>query len=471
LKRTTPFALAYCLLWTPFLQAVSYSHGTAAAILASPDAVIAAIDSKEVRREFLSDGTRIHGERIACKAHPAGPFYVLIAGITRVTDGFNALQFASGIYREGDTLSEFAARLESDIPPRLEAALGSLTDFDRSFAGQEVLQIGLLGAEAGRPRAVIVTFDAGQPEDGRVAIRVHRRSGSEAVHLLGVHEESDHFLIAHPEATADVTAARALQLIDLEYASQPDLVGGPATVLRVTTNGVQLEEPGACVPDNPVPQLTTNLDETIAAVENVVVSEDISQYSRRRGRLRSAAVHTTVRVVSGVEDYGWNGSLPEPWCGGELSTMLRLTRNAIASGRADFSTADNSLVMTFHLSEADRAWQLVIGGRTYPLAFDGTAWFSAATGKVERIRWEAANLRLPADSGITRIEWDESFRENDIAGRSFLTPNSALYRVTYAAKIQRTDWTETHFSDFRRYGSTQSVQFDEAAIPASIPPR
>jgi hypothetical protein len=386
----------------------------------------------------------------------------------RVTDGFNALQFASGIYREGDTLSEFAARLERDIPPRLEAALSSLPD---SFAGQQVLQIGLLGAEAGKPRAVIVTFDAGQPEDGRIAIRAHRRSGSEAVHLLGVHEESDRFLIAHPGATGDVTAARALQLIGLEYAGQPDLVGGPATVLRVTGAGVEMEEPGACIPDNAVPQLTANLDDAIAAVENVVVSEDISQYSRRRSRLRSAAVHTTVRVLSGVEDYGWNGSLPEPWCGGELSTMLRVTRNAIAAGRADFSTADNSLVMAFHSSEADRAWQLVLGGRTYPLAFDGSAWFSAATGKLERIRWEAANLRLPAESGITRIEWNETFGENNIAGRPFLTPNSALYRVTYAAKIQRTDWTETHFSDFRRFGSTQSVQFDEAAIAASIPTR
>lgn len=443
-------------------------HATAVAILASPDAIVAAIDSKEVSREFLSDGTRIHGERIACKAHPAGPFYVLIAGVTRVTDGFNAPQFASGLYREGDTLSEFAARLESDIPPRLEAALSSLPD---SFAGQEVLQIGLLGAEAGSPRAVIVTFEASQQEAGRLAIRAHLRSGSEAVHLLGVHEESDSFLIAHPEATADVTAARALQLIGLEYASQPDLVGGPATVLRVTGAGVELEEPGACIPENPVSLLTANLDDAIAAVENVVVSEDISQYSKRRGRLRSAAVHTTVRVLSGVEDYGWNGSLPEPWCGGELSTMLRVTRNAIAAGRADFSNTNSSLVMTFHSAEADRAWQLVIGGRTYPLAFEGAAWFSAATGKLERIRWEASNLRLPAESGITRIEWDETFGENDIAGQSFLTPDSALYRVTYAAKIQRTDWTETHFSDFRRFGSTQSLQFDEAAIGASIPAR
>jgi hypothetical protein len=125
--------------------------------------------------------------------------------------------------------------------------------------------------------------------------------------------------------------------------------------------------------------------------------------------------------------------------------------------------------MAFHATEADRYWQLIIGSNTYPLAFDGTAWFSATTGMLERIRWEAANLRLPADSGITRIEWDETFAESDIAGRRFLTPDSALYRVTYAAKIQRTDWTETHFFDFQRYGSTQSVQFDEASIAASIP--
>ena len=53
----------------------------------------------------------------------------MIAGVMRVTDGFNALQLASGIYKEGDTLNEFAARLESEIPSRLETALDLVTDF------------------------------------------------------------------------------------------------------------------------------------------------------------------------------------------------------------------------------------------------------------------------------------------------------------------------------------------------------
>jgi hypothetical protein len=51
----------------------------------------------------------------------------------------------------------------------------------------------------------------------------------------------------------------------------------------------------------------------------------------------------------------------------------------------------------------------------------------------------------------------------------FSHPASALYQVTCDGKIQRTDRTETRLSDFRRYGSTQSVQFDEAAIPFPIP--
>jgi hypothetical protein len=122
------------------------------------------------------------------------------------------------------------------------------------------------------------------------------------------------------------------------------------------------------------------------------------------------------------------------------------------------------LVIAFHATAAERYWQLVVGGRTYPVAFDGRAWFSRATGELVRIHWATTDLQLPASTGITRIEWDETFSDNDIAGQPILTPSTAVYRVQYAWQIGRSDWTETRFSDFRRYGSTETLQFAQAAV-------
>lgn len=464
--------------------AMGYGHGTAGAILTSPGVVVAAIDSKEVDREFLSDGTTVTETRLSCKARRAGPFIVLVAGISRASDGFNALQVAAGLYRGGDSLDDFAARLAAAIPERLTPIVSKLREadragFDRTFAHEDVLQLSVLGADGDTPRAVVVSFPVRLFSGGAVSVEGHRTGcpgdcrDRNTVYLMGVREAEEDYLYAHPEMAGDISAETALALIHLEYESQPAVAGGPETVIRVTGSGAAMEQGGVCPADSGVSGLEDSLDATIHAVENVVVHEDVAQYSQKGSSRKATGLAAEVRVVEGNEEYTWSGvarnRLPQPWCGGELATMLRATLLAVERGEGSVTAAtggenDAAVEYSFHANGEDQYWQLMVGGATYPLAFEGRVWFSRTTGEVERIRWTSTALRLPASTGITQVEWDETFSGTEIAGVQMVTPRTAMYRVRYAESTQRTDWTETRFSEFRRYGSTATVQFAEAGI-------
>ncbi len=487
-------ALAFAVLATGAFEVPGYGigngygHGTSGAVITSAGAIVAAIDSKEVNREYLSDGSSATDDRISCKVRQAGPFYVMLAGISRSTDGFDALELVEGLYRPGDSVDLFAERLAADFPSRLGALLDGVRGADRaafeeSFLGQDVLQLSLLGNDHGTlwngPRVVMIGFRASwDAENGRVRVVAHRSScpgdcdNSNTVYLLGLHDEAEQYVAQHRELAGDTRSVRALQLIHLEYASHPETVGGPSTVIRVTPAGAVMEQAGACGAAAWMPRVERELDDTIAAVENVVVREDIAQFSKRGSEVRTDAIHATVRVVAGNEAYEWSDGfegLPQPWCSGELSTMLRVTRHILAEGLGTPSqgaamSGGATVMLSFHGSTAQHFWQLVVDSRTYPLAFDGRAWFSQETGKLLRLQWQTTDLNLPASAGIARIEWDESFGTSEIAGRTFLTPDKATYRVSYVRRADRTDWTETRFSDFRRYGATENVRYEEAAI-------
>lgn len=472
------------------LAETAYWHGTSGAVIVSPQAVVAAIDSKEVSQTFRNDGTLESAEQFACKVRRAGRFYVLIAGISRATDGFDALQVADGLYREGDTLASYAERLREVLPYRLEPILESLRAgnaraFDQKFRGQDVLQMSVTGVEEGGPRVVVLNFLAAVTHGGEISVEVTRAGcpgdcamGS-AVYLLGVHADAERYDAAHPEQAGDVSTGRALRLIGTEYERHPEVVGGPATVIRADAGGVTMEQNGVCVDDSVLERLENGLDGDIAAVDNVVVHEDVAQRSRHGSAVHSGALHAEVRVVGGSEEYNWSGvaprhrgtveKLPEPWCSGELATMPRVTREAMARGLGTLAMdvgegGAAEIVMQFHATAEEHFWQLVVGARTYALAFNGTAWFSAATGTLTRIRWESTDLQFASGTGIRGIEWDETFRRNEIAGQPFLTPNTAIYRVNYDTNANRTDWTETRFSDYQRYGSSANIQYEAASL-------
>ena len=175
LRQTALIATAAYALTAVTLSAQGYSHGTAEAVITSANAIVAVIDSKEVSREYLNDGTSVTQDRISCKVQQIGPYYVLIAGISRATDGFDALLETKRWYQDDDSLDSFAQRLAIVLPRRLATILETLraangAAFDESFRNQDVLQLTLLGAESSKPRVAMVAFHASQSGAGLVAI-------------------------------------------------------------------------------------------------------------------------------------------------------------------------------------------------------------------------------------------------------------------------------------------------------------
>src|SRR5580704_6612742 len=155
----------FCALIAAPLSGQGYSHGTAGAVITSAVEIVAAIDSKEVNRQYLNDGTSVTEDRISCKVRRIGPYYVLFAGIARATDGFDALQVADSIYQDGDSQDDYAARLAEVLPARLTPILDAVRAadqamFDMSFRNQDVLQMTMLGVDEGQPRAIVLTFRA-----------------------------------------------------------------------------------------------------------------------------------------------------------------------------------------------------------------------------------------------------------------------------------------------------------------------
>jgi hypothetical protein len=110
-----------------------------------------------------------------------------------------------------------------------------------------------MGAEARKPKVIVILFGAAEGTDGGVNItsRVMTCPGNcgapNAAYFLGVHETIDKAIQSDPSKIryADETHLRAL--IDLEYASRPDVVGGPVSLIRTSAAGPVFVDPGACV--------------------------------------------------------------------------------------------------------------------------------------------------------------------------------------------------------------------------------
>ena len=61
------FPAALIVFWVLPILGQGYAHGTSETVITSSDEIVAAIDSKEVDREYLSDGTSVVENRAACR--------------------------------------------------------------------------------------------------------------------------------------------------------------------------------------------------------------------------------------------------------------------------------------------------------------------------------------------------------------------------------------------------------------------
>ena len=235
------------------------SRGTAVVVLRSPKELYAAVDSKEIDEEYR-DGRLSVGERLACKIRKVGPYYSIVAGLMRGTNGFDALREAADAYKPGDNLDTLSQSLERSVPPSLGPMLTVLLaqdpeGFRKNYGQYAALHLTLIGREQNTPKVVVVEFQAVPDADRNVSLATRTMScpgdcpAPNAGYFLGAHEAVEATVQRNPAFLLRPSEREVEQLIGLEYASRPDIVGGPITMLKISPAGSSVLRSGACALD------------------------------------------------------------------------------------------------------------------------------------------------------------------------------------------------------------------------------
>jgi hypothetical protein len=220
--------------------------------------------------------------------------------------------------------------------------------------------------------------------------------------------------------------------------------------------------------------LAADLDRRIAASRNVTFDQETRRYFRKGSGLHSDSFTASVRFVDGAEEYrairrnnrNYRSlhQLGGPYIMGELTSVLTVTRGAfghpgilVTTGVSD--DCQPLIEVRFHVRAREMGWLLVVGSSTHALDFDGVALFSALNDRLLEIDWRAASPRLPLEYGIDTVSWTISFSVSLIAGAAVVVPVGSKYRVNYIAAAHRTEWVESTFLNYRRFGTTSDLTF------------
>lgn len=234
----------------------SFAHGTAVVVLRSPKALYAAVDSKEIDENYRNGQLSV-AEKLACKIRKVGPYYSIVAGIMRGTNGFDALQEAADAYKPGDDLEAVGESLRQSVPKTLAPMLTALLEqdpdgFQKNYGRYGALHLTLIGNEQKAPKVVVVEFRALTSAEGKVSVATRTMScpgdcvAPNAGYFLGAHEAVEASVHDNPSVLIKPSELEVQRLIDLEYASRPDIVGGPVTMVKVSPSGSVVLHNGAC---------------------------------------------------------------------------------------------------------------------------------------------------------------------------------------------------------------------------------
>jgi hypothetical protein len=231
-------------------------HGTAVVVLRSPKAIYAAVDSKEIDTVYR-DGKPSVAETEVCKIRKVGPYYSIVAGVMRGTNGFDALQEVSSAYKPGDDLEKLSTAVRESVPQALTPLLKSVLDADpamyaKNYAAQAALHLTLIGSEQNSPKVMVVEFRAVEATPGTVTMATRTMScpgdcpGPSVGYFLGAHEAVEESVRRNPAILNKPDEDGVEKLIGLEYASRPDIVGGPVSMLKISPSGATVLRNGAC---------------------------------------------------------------------------------------------------------------------------------------------------------------------------------------------------------------------------------
>jgi hypothetical protein len=200
--------------------------------------------------------------------------------------------------------------------------------------------------------------------------------------------------------------------------------------------------------------LVAGMNSQIDALQTLVIHEDVDRYASVGNKTQKIdTFETTAEVIDGVEQYSGTkhdghdvsgAEISGTWSFGELATMLRTTRDALALPGLQVSPEH----VVFHLPASSGRWFVRIDSRVYWLDITGEVSSSG-------IRW--ASSELPASTGVRHIVWTVAFRKAEVAGQTYLLPGIAEYRVIHCGK--RSEWNVTRFAAVGRYGSELSINY------------
>jgi hypothetical protein len=461
----------------------------------APGIVTASADSKEIETSYLADGTTATNAHDVCKLRRVGPAIAMTAGFIRAND-FNALSYVRKSYRFGESLHDFALRLLTTLPDSLGPALNAAAhmgddELRKSLASSDALEVALIGEQEGQPGVDVLLFSARVDASGHFVVsgKEQRCPGDcpdgHGAFFLGVHDAIDKAVSTDPALVATATVEGVKMLSDLEYTSRPDLVGGPQSLVRADINSVSVVTPGACAREDiaesteilsrqidnaadpqAIGPFRAELDRRLAAATNLVCHQTTQRYSATGNQVHQDTVDANLRIIDNREvytDIRNNGrtyerlvDIPGAWASGDLVTMLRITREAVITGRVNLlSRVGNDgfgeFGVRFDRAESAAVWTIFVDSAPHAMAFEGTAWFSAASGVLRQIDWQTTGPVGPPRLNIGQVTWKVSFSVVNVSGEPFLAPAQAFYEVKYRPNVRRDDQTLSTFSDFRRF--------------------
>jgi hypothetical protein len=231
-------------------------HGTAVVVLRSPQAIYAAVDSKEINTVYR-DGNPTVAETQVCKIRKVGPYYSIVAGVMRGTNGFDALGEVSRAWKPGDDLEKLGAAIRESVPETLTPLLKTMLDVDpetyaKNYGAQPALHLTLIGNEQNSPKVMVLEFQAVQTTPGTVTVATRTMScpgncpGPNVGYFLGAHEAVEESVRRNPAILGKPDPDELEKLIRLEYSSRPDIVGGPLSMLKIGSSGPSVLRNGAC---------------------------------------------------------------------------------------------------------------------------------------------------------------------------------------------------------------------------------
>jgi len=119
--------------------------------------------------------------------------------------------------------------------------------FASKFAGKKALQTIFATVEGGKPKMIVSTFRV--TEDGSLTLEEPKELGSRQVYVFGESAAIARYQTGNPRWSEAGPVGIIRKFLALEIEDEPDLVGAPLTIVRITSGERRWIEPGQCAAD------------------------------------------------------------------------------------------------------------------------------------------------------------------------------------------------------------------------------